>query len=118
MKVHSHILQELENILWGILLKIILQLWKFLKIVKIDLFLIQLKNFLIYPFGGGGRRSAGKIYNETRGISKFRITQNDEIINNLISYFDNNPLQGRKALQFTVLIKIVKILATERKRTL
>jgi hypothetical protein len=42
------------------------------------------------------------VYNETRGITKFRVTQKDEILNKLIPYFVNNPLQGRKALQFTV----------------
>lgn len=60
----------------------------------------------------------GKVYNETRGITKFRVTQKDEILNELIPYLYNNPLQGRKALQFTVWVKIVNILATERVRTL
>ena len=58
----------------------------------------------------------GKVYNETRGVSKFRVTQKDEIISVLIPYFKNSPLEGRKALQFKIWIQIVNILATEQKR--
>ncbi len=43
----------------------------------------------------------GKVYNEARGISKFRLTQKNEIIDLLIPYFNKYPLQGRKALQFS-----------------
>lgn len=31
----------------------------------------------------------GKVYTETRGMTKFRLVQKGEIINNLVPYFDN-----------------------------
>lgn len=54
----------------------------------------------------------GKVYNETRGITKFRVSQTYEIFKILIPWFNNNPLQGRKALQFSTWIKLVNILVT------
>lgn len=59
----------------------------------------------------------GKVYTERRGITKFRMTQKDEIISKLIPYFNNCPLQGHKAVQYSIWIEIVKILATEQVRT-
>jgi hypothetical protein len=58
------------------------------------------------------------VYTETRGITKFRLTQKDVIISKLIPHFNHSPLQGRKALQYSIWIKIVNILATEQVRTL
>jgi len=60
----------------------------------------------------------GKIYNETRGITKFRIVVKDEIINKLIPHFINYPLEGRKVLQYSILINIVNILVIEPIKTL
>lgn len=61
--------------------------------------------------------NSGKVYTETRGITKYRLTQRKEIISLLTPYFKNNPLQGRKALQFSIWIEIVNILVTEGIRT-
>lgn len=61
--------------------------------------------------------STGKVYTETRGITKFRLTDKKEIIRSIIPYFNNYPLEGRKALQYAIWIKIVNILETEQKRT-
>lgn len=49
----------------------------------------------------------GKVYTETRGISKFRLVPRDQIINDLVPFFDKYPLEGNKALQYSVWIKIV-----------
>lgn len=59
--------------------------------------------------------NVGAVYNETRGISKFRLTQRNEIINILIPFFKENPLFGRKSLQFNIWIKIVNILVLEKR---
>lgn len=59
----------------------------------------------------------GKVYSEKRGITKYRLTQKNEILSMLIPYFENNPLLGRKALQFSTWIKIVDILGPEQIRT-
>ncbi len=61
--------------------------------------------------------NTGKLYNETRGISKFRLIEKKKIISILVPYFNNSPLQGRKALQYSIWIQIVNILAAEEKRT-
>jgi len=55
----------------------------------------------------------GKIYNETRGITKFRLVVKEEIINKLIPHFLNYPLEGRKLLQYSIWMKIVKMLVEE-----
>lgn len=60
----------------------------------------------------------GKVYTDTRGITRFRLTQKDEILNKIITHFENYPLQGRKTLQYSTWIQIVNILATEQVRTL
>jgi hypothetical protein len=73
-----------------------------------DLFILNLiKDFF----------QTGKVYSEKRGITKYRLTQKNEILSIIIPYFENNPLLGRKALQFSTWIKIVDILATEQIRT-
>lgn len=73
-----------------------------------DLFILNLiKDFF----------QTGKVYSETRGITKYRLTQKNEILSIVIPYFENNPLLGRKALQFSIWIKIVDILTTEQIRT-
>lgn len=60
----------------------------------------------------------GKVYTDTRGITRFRLTQKDEILNKIIPHFEDYPLQGRKTLQYSTSIQIVNILATEQVRTL
>ena len=51
-----------------------------------DLFILNLiKDFF----------QTGKVYSETRGITKYRLTQKNEILSILIPYFENNPLLGR-----------------------
>lgn len=52
----------------------------------------------------------GKIYTETRGISKFRLVPRDQIINDIVPFFENYPLEGNKALQYSVWIQIVNTL--------
>jgi len=59
----------------------------------------------------------GKVYTDTRGVSRFRLTSKDEIINTIVPYFENYPLYGHKALQFSTWIQIVNILAMEQVRT-
>jgi hypothetical protein len=43
----------------------------------------------------------GKVYTDTHGVSRFRLTSKDEIINKIVPYFENYPLYGHKALQFS-----------------
>ena len=52
----------------------------------------------------------GKVYIETRGISKFRLVPKDLILNDLEPFFDKYPLQGNKASQYSLWIQIVKTL--------
>lgn len=52
----------------------------------------------------------GKVYTETRGISKFRLVPRDQILNVLVPFFDKYPLEGNKALQYSIWIQIVKTL--------
>lgn len=52
----------------------------------------------------------GKVYTETRGITKFRLVPRDEILNDLVPFFDKYPLEGIKALQYSIWIQIVKTL--------
>ena len=52
----------------------------------------------------------GKVYTETRGISKFRLVLRDLILNDLVPFFDKYPLEGNKALQYSIWIQIVKTL--------
>jgi hypothetical protein len=60
----------------------------------------------------------GSVYSESRGISKFRLAKKNVILNKLVSYFVNYPLEGRKALQYKIWLQIVNILETEQIRTL
>ncbi len=61
--------------------------------------------------------SVGKVYHETRGITKFRLVVRDEILVYLVPHFKDYPLLGRKALQYSTWLKIVKTLAKEPQRT-
>lgn len=53
---------------------------------------------------------SGKVYTETRGISKFRLVPRDSILNDLVPFFEKYPLEGNKALQYSIWIQIVKTL--------
>lgn len=44
----------------------------------------------------------GKVYTEKRGLSKFRLVPRDIILNDLVPFFDKYPLEGNKALQYSV----------------
>lgn len=59
----------------------------------------------------------GNVYTETRGISKYRLTTNDKIINTLNPYFNDYPLVGHKALQYSAWLKIVFYLNNNKDRT-
>jgi hypothetical protein len=52
----------------------------------------------------------GKVYTEKRGISKFRLVPRDQIFKDLVPFFEKYPLEGNKALQYSVWIKIVDAL--------
>ena len=61
-------------------------------------------NLIVNTFGWG------KVYTETRGISKFRLVLRDLILKDLVPFFDKYPLEGNKALQYSIWIQIVKTL--------
>lgn len=65
---------------------------------------LDVLNLIVNTFGWG------KVYTETRGISKFRLVLRDIILNDLVPFFDKYPLEGNKALQYSIWIKIVKTL--------
>lgn len=52
----------------------------------------------------------GKVYTEPRGVSKFRLVPRDQILKDLVPFFDKYPLEGNKALQYSVWIQIVNAL--------
>ncbi len=52
----------------------------------------------------------GKVYTDTRGISRFRLRSKEHIINTLIPHFKDYPLAGHKELQFCAWVKIVTFL--------
>ncbi len=52
----------------------------------------------------------GKLYSETRGVSKFRLVQKDQILNVLVPFFHKYPLEGHEGLQYSIWIQIVDIL--------
>lgn len=64
------------------------------------------------------RFKVGKVYHETRGITKYRLVIKEEIIDKLVPYFTDYSLKGNKALQYSIWIKIVNILVTSPNRTL
>lgn len=65
---------------------------------------LQLLNLIASYF------KVGKVYTETRGISKYRLRSKNNILNIIIPHFNNYPLEGYKVIQFSLWIKIVKIL--------
>ena len=54
----------------------------------------------------------GKVYSETRGISKYRLVTRDQILSILVPFFAKYPLQGNKYLQYKLWAQIVEVLQT------
>lgn len=52
----------------------------------------------------------GNVYIDTKGISRYRLRIKNKNFNTIISHFNNYPLIGYKALQYSVWIKIINIL--------
>jgi len=52
----------------------------------------------------------GNVYTNTKGISRYRLRIQNQNINILIPHFNNYPLIGYKALQYSAWIKIINIL--------
>jgi hypothetical protein len=65
---------------------------------------LQLLNLITSYF------KVGRVYTETRGISRYRLRIKDQILSILVPHFNNYPLEGYKAIQFSLWIKIVNIL--------
>ena len=54
----------------------------------------------------------GKVYSETRGVSKYRLVTRAQILEVLVPFFEKYPLEGNKKLQYELWIQIVKVLQT------
>lgn len=54
------------------------------------------------------------VYHETRGITKFRLVVKDEILGVLEPHFKDYPVLGRKALQYSTWLQIVKDASSNR----
>lgn len=54
----------------------------------------------------------GRVYSETRGVSKYRLVSRDHILNTLVPFFEKYPLEGNKNIQYELWVQIVKILQT------
>lgn len=54
----------------------------------------------------------GKVYSETRGVSKYRLVTKDQILSILVPFFEKYPLEGNKNLQYKLWIQIVDLLQT------
>lgn len=59
----------------------------------------------------------GKVYQEIRGITKFRLVVREEIIEKIVPHFTEHPLDGNKLLQYSIWIKIVQLLKDNPKRS-
>ncbi len=57
--------------------------------------------------------SQERVYNETRGISKYRLVAKDKIVSVLLPHFNKFPLEGNKALQYSAWIEIVSVLSKQ-----
>jgi LAGLIDADG endonuclease len=57
----------------------------------------------------------GNVYIDTKGISIYKLRIKNRILSTLIFYFNNYPLVGYKALQYSILIKIVNFLNNQVK---
>jgi len=42
----------------------------------------------------------GKVYSETRGVSKYRLVPRDQILKILVPFFEKYPLEGNKNMQY------------------
>ena len=54
----------------------------------------------------------GRVYSETRGVSKYRLVTRDQILDTLVPFFEKYPLEGNKNMQYELWIQIVKLLQT------
>lgn len=52
----------------------------------------------------------GKVYSETRGLSKYRLVSRDLILSTLVPFFEKYPLEGNKNIQYKLWVQIVEIL--------
>ena len=57
----------------------------------------------------------GKVYTETSGVSRFRLSGKDHIISTLVPHFRDYPLQGHKNLQYLAWLKAVHLLTDQVK---
>lgn len=61
--------------------------------------------------------NAGKVIHGTNGVSKFRLTVRADILEKLVSQFNNYPLLGYKELQYFIWLQIVNVLSLETVRS-
>lgn len=61
-------------------------------------------------FGVGVVSENGEIF------ARYRVRSKGEL-RTIINHFNNNPLEGRKALQYSIWIEIANTLVAEQKRT-
>ena len=54
----------------------------------------------------------GKVYTETRGVSKYRLVPRYQILSIIVPFFEKYPLEGNKNIQYKLWVQIVKILQT------
>ena len=100
MKVLLHFLQKKRNSISGKIVKDYTLVFEISQRTQ-DL---QLLNLITSYF------KVGRVYTETRGISRYRLRIKDQILSILVPHFNNYPLEGYKAIQFSLWIKIVNIL--------
>lgn len=55
----------------------------------------------------------GNVYTGTNGISRYRFSTKDKIISILVPHFNNYPLAGNKALQYSAWLKVVCLLSDQ-----
>jgi LAGLIDADG endonuclease len=58
----------------------------------------------------------GKVYQEIRGTTKYRLVVREEIIAKLVPHLTAQPLGGNKLLQYNIWIKIVNFLIENPKK--
>lgn len=61
--------------------------------------------------------NVGKVIHGTNGVSKYRLTIREEILEKLVPHISNYPLLGHKELLYSIWLEIVKILSFETTRS-
>lgn len=61
--------------------------------------------------------NAGKVIHGTKGVSKFRLTIREDILEKLVPHINNYPLLGHKELQYSIWLQIINILSLETTRS-